>query len=220
MPEDLEDGDLSAFAEGEACEWGIDPRSSATWLVLALVIQRPSHGYEIEQRYDSRFGSFLPLTTSRVYGALARLSDASLIERIALRAEGRSRKQHRLRQSYRATRAGVQAYRQWAAEQMLDDPRRVEMLSRIASVGLLGADAVVDVIDRYEQSCMRELMAIPTESERLERGECSPDELSECLIVEQRRRELQARRDWAMYARRVLQAHRQQLGSEHSEDTR
>lgn len=220
MPKDLGGGDLLTLADGDACERGIDPRSPATWLVLALVIQQPSHGYEIERRYDSRFGSFLPLTTSRVYGALARLSDAGLIERIALKPEGRSRKQHKLRQSYRATRAGVQAYRQWAAERMLDDPQRIEILSRVASVGLLGFDAVVDVVDRYEQGCMQELMAIPPETERLEAGECEPEELSECLIVEQRRRELQARRDWAVYARHVLRKHRQRLVSGHTgEDT-
>jgi DNA-binding PadR family transcriptional regulator len=218
MANGLGSGDLSTLVEGEACERGIDPRSSAMWLVLALVIQQPSHGYEIDRRYDSRFGSFLPLTTSRVYGALARLSDAGLIERIALKPEGRSRKQHKLRQSYRATRTGVQAYRQWAAERMLDDPQRVEILSRIASVGLLGFDAVVDVVDRYEQGCMQELMVIPTESERLEAGEYTPEELWECLIVEQRRRELKARREWATYARHVLRAHRRRLGGGNDED--
>lgn len=218
MPKDLGGGDLSTLAEGEAGEPGLDPQSPATWLVLALVIQQPSHGYEIEQRYDSRFGSFLPLTTSRVYGALTRLSEAGLIEQIALKPQGRSIRQHRLRRSYRATRAGVQAYRRWVAEQMRDDPQRVQLLSRIASVGLLGFDAVVDVVDRYEQGCMQELMVIPPVSERVEAGECTLEELSECLVVEQRRREVHARRDWAMYARHVLNAHKQRLVGGHGED--
>lgn len=146
--DDLEGGGLaSVMRGGESRDAALGALPPGAWLVLALVIEKPSHGYEIDRRYEARFGAFLPLSTSRVYEALRRLNRMGLIERIALRPEGHSRKQHGLRQSYRAKRAGVQAYRGWAAERMRDDPQRVEILARVASVGLLGVDALVDVVD-------------------------------------------------------------------------
>jgi DNA-binding PadR family transcriptional regulator len=186
----------------------------AFWLVLALVIEKPSHGYEIDRRYASRFGWFLPLSTSRVYSLLDRLHDVGMIEQIALESAERPRKQHGLRRSYRATPAGARAYRRWVAERMRDDPQRAELLGRVASTGLLGVDAVLDVVDRYERESMQELMALPADSPALERGECSLEELSRALVVDQRRRELRAGRDWVVHARQALEAHRRHIAAE------
>lgn len=61
-------------------------------------------------------------------------------------------------------------------------------------------------------------MVLPAGSERAELGECSLEELSECLVAEQRRREVQARRDWAVYARGVLHAYGQRLARERERD--
>jgi DNA-binding PadR family transcriptional regulator len=194
-----------------------DPRSSGVWLVLALVIEQPSHGYEISQRYERRFGSFQSMSVPRVYAALDRLRDGGMIEPIALKPVKPARKQHLMRRSYRATDAGVQAYRRWVAEQMRDDPRRPQLLARIASVGVLGIDAVLDVIDCYRRECMEELRALPTDTEPLEDGRSSLEELTESLVIDQQRRELRARHDWAAHARQILEAHKQRLSAESGE---
>ncbi len=186
-----------------------DPRSPAAWLVLALVIEQPSHGYEINQRYERRFGSFLSMSVPRVYAALDRLREAGMIEPVDLQPAGPPRKQHRMRRSYRATQPGVQAYRRWVAERMRDDPERPQLLGRIASVGLLGIDAVLEVIDRYEHECMRQLQALPVDSVGLESGRSSLEDLTESLVIDQQRRELRAAHDWVVHARRVLEAHKQ-----------
>src|SRR6266851_1558719 len=83
--------------------------SPAAWLVLALVIEQPSHGYELSQRYQRRFSSFMPLSAPRVYGALDRLREAGMIESIAPRRSKSASKQERMRRSYRSTDKGVQA---------------------------------------------------------------------------------------------------------------
>jgi DNA-binding PadR family transcriptional regulator len=213
--------------EGSASPTARQPRpmgaenllSSAAWLVLALLIEQPSHGYEISQRYQRRFGSFIPLSVPRVYGALDRLRDAGMTEPVATRAKSAS-KQQRMRRSYRATAEGTEAYRRWLGEQMRDDPRRPQLLGRIVSAGLLGIDALLDVIDRYQRECMEELTALPAASERLEGGSVSLEEVTESLVLDQQRRELRARNDWAAHARQVLEAHAQATSGQSSEPTR
>ncbi len=184
-----------------------DGRSAVGWLVLALLIERPSHGYELSQRYDERFGSFAALSVPRVYAALDRLREAGMIEPMPLETGKSVPKQHLMRRSYRATATGAASYRNWVAERMHDDPQRPQLLARIASAGWLGLDGVLDVIDRYERACVEELQALPAAEERLEAGRCGLEELTGFLVDDQRRRELKARRDWAVHARLVVLAH-------------
>lgn len=196
---------LLAAREGRG-KAGDDARSPVTWLVLALLIEQPSHGYELSQRYDDRFGSFAALSVPRIYAALDRLRDSAMIEPIVIDTSKPAPKQHLMRRSYRATALGVKAYRAWVAERMRDDPQRVQLLARIASAGGLGLEGVLDVIDRYERACIEELQGLPTDTEALERGDCDPDEITRLLVADQQRRELSARREWAIHARRVVQA--------------
>jgi DNA-binding PadR family transcriptional regulator len=196
---------LLAAREGRA-RAGDDARSPVSWLVLALLIEQPSHGYELSQRYDERFGSFASLSVPRIYAALDRLRDAGMIEAVVLDSAKPARKQHLMRRSYRATSSGVGAYRSWVAERMHDDPQRPQLLARIASSGGLGLEGVLEVIDTYERSCIEELQALPTDTEQLELGECSVEEVTRFLVADQQRRELSARREWAIHARRVVQA--------------
>jgi DNA-binding PadR family transcriptional regulator len=218
----LEDENPASLATQRLRRSGVDDaRTPAPWLVLALVIEQPSHGYEISQRYERRFGSLQPMSVPRLYAALDRLRDAGMIEPIVLKPVKPAVKQHLMRRSYRATRPGVQAYHAWVAERMRDDPQRPQLLGRIAAVGLLGLDAVLDVIDRYQRECMEELRALPTDSERLETGRSSLEELTEYLVNDQQRRELRARHDWAVHARRILQAHQRASarGAKRAEET-
>jgi DNA-binding PadR family transcriptional regulator len=191
-----------------------DARSSGLWLVLALVIEQPSHGYEISRRYQARFGSLIPTSVPRIYGALDRLREMGMIEPARVRPVKPGGKQHRMRRSYRATEAGVAAYRRWVAERMRDDPQRLELLGRIASAGLLGIDAVLEVIDRFQRQCVEELRALPRSPVRVGARHSSLEELTEALVVDQQRRELAAHNDWAVHARKALEAHRERTAQE------
>jgi DNA-binding PadR family transcriptional regulator len=209
---ELRDAGLALGAATTAVE---DMQPLAAWLVLALIIEQPSHGYEIHQRYELRFGGFLPTSKPRLYAILNRLLDAGMIELIVLEPIGRPRKQHGLRRSYRATRAGAQAFRCWFAERMKDDPQRPQLLARIASAGTLGLEAVLGVIDRYESGCTQVMKALPTSDPEDAQGGVA--ELVESLEVDRQRREMKARIDWAVYARRILRARAQRLAAERTE---
>jgi DNA-binding PadR family transcriptional regulator len=203
------DGRRSSAAQAPRERPAEDQRSPGAWLVLALLIEQPSHGYEISRRYRQRFGSLQPMSVPRVYGALDRLREMGMIEPVTLRPADPSGKQHLMRRSYRATRAGVRAYRRWVAERMRDDPQRMQLLSRIASAGVLGIDTLLEIVDRYQRECIEELRTLPTGREPVQRGEASLEELTEALMFDQQRRELRARNDWAVHARQLLEAYGQ-----------
>jgi DNA-binding PadR family transcriptional regulator len=211
QPKRREPAGPEPLAERRARASGAEEQPGVSvWLVLALVIEQPSHGYEISQRYRGRFADLLPMSVPRVYGALDRLRDMGLIEPIAMKAAKSTPRQHRMRRSYRATDEGAAAYRRWVAEWMREDPQRPALLGRISSAGVLGIDAVLDVIDRYQRECMEELRALPAGSDQLESGQSSLQELTEALVVDQQSRELRARYEWAVHARDLLEAHKPQ----------
>jgi DNA-binding PadR family transcriptional regulator len=191
--------------------------SLRAWLVLALVLEQPSHGYEIYPRFEQRLGALLPTSKSSMYAILNRLEARGMIEQIVIEPSGRARKQHESRRSYRVTMMGAQAFRRWVAGRMRDDPERLELLVRIVSVRFLGVDTVLEVIDRYEADCVQEMKALPASDP--EDQDYGVAELVELLVLDQRRREVRARIDWATHARRILKAQAPRLAAGRAEES-
>jgi DNA-binding PadR family transcriptional regulator len=192
----------------------VDGRSPSYWLILGLVMEEPSHGYEISRRYKSRFGELVPLTVPRVYAALDRLREDGLIELLALDESADVPKQHLMRRSYRASPGGTEAYRDWLVEQLREDPLRAQLLTRIASVAVMGIEATLEVIDRYAQVCLEQLRALPAAADMTAAGGDGLERLTSSLLEDQQRRELSARYDWAVHARQVLEEHAKESSAE------
>jgi DNA-binding PadR family transcriptional regulator len=73
--------------------------SPVCWALLGLVIERPSHAYELAQRFDRTYDGVLALSSvSHAYKALATLESRSLIEEVPGTRAGRLPKPR-----YRAT---------------------------------------------------------------------------------------------------------------------
>jgi len=196
-------------------ERGIDPagsavlRSQVACAVLGLVIEKPSHGYEIGQRFEGRFGDFLNAGRSAIYAALGTLMDAGLIEKMSGRSTTGVRQGAKAGAPYRATARGARAYRGWLAERVRNDPQRVEMLGRMMLAGVHSVEAAVDFIARYEQECVREAQTLARPDMSL-----APDSVGvsgvvdvvERLLIEERRRMIDAQLAWITYARAELRA--------------
>jgi DNA-binding PadR family transcriptional regulator len=181
-------------------------RSQVACAVLGLVIEKPSHGYEIGQRFETRFGAFLSAGRSSIYAALGSLMDAGLIEKMAGRSTTGARRGAKAGAPYRATARGARAYRGWLAERVRSDPQRVEMLGRMTLAGVQSIDAAVDFIARYEQECVREAQELA----RPQRSDGSASfglaGVVERLLIEERRRMIDAQLAWISYARAELRA--------------
>lgn len=164
--------------------------------VLALVIEKPSYGYEVWQRFEQRFGGVLDVGSSRIYQVVNALLEDGLVEEVPGEATG-SRRQPRPR--YRATAHGTRAHRSWLAEELRGDPRQLELRRRLLAVGGDDASTLLDVVDRYERGCLDEMAELRTVAPGGEADVCDR------LLAEERRLMLEARMKWILFARRQLQ---------------
>lgn len=196
-------------------ERDIDPagsaalRSQVACAVLGLVIEKPSHGYEIGQRFEGRFGDFLNAGRSAIYAALGTLMEAGLIEKMSGRSTTGVRQGAKAGAPYRATARGARAYRGSLAERVRNDPQRVEMLGRMMLAGVQSVEAAVDFIARYEQECVREAQTLARPDRSLAPhsvGVSGVVNVVERLLIEERRRMIDAQLAWITYARAELRA--------------
>ncbi len=180
-------------------------RSQVACAVLGLVIEKPSHGYEIGQRFDRRFGGFLSVGRSSIYAALATLMDAGMIEKMSGRSTTGVSRGAKAGASYRATAQGARAYRGWLAERVRNDPQRVEMLGRMTLAGVHSVEAALDFIGRYERECVREAQELSRPAGAAP-GHGGISAVVERLLIEERRRMIDAQLSWITYARAELRA--------------
>ncbi len=175
-------------------------RSPISWALLGLVIERPSYGYELLQRFERTYGDALELSSpSQIYVALNTLARNSLIEDLpANRAASivvRQPKPH-----YRATAAGLDSYQEWLIAQMRGERRRSRLFAR--QLAGLEPRAALAVIERYEQACLREASRTPLAAE--EEPAVAYGGLAARLVCEEERLAAGARLSWIEYARREL----------------
>lgn len=180
-------------------------RSPVSWALLGLVIQRPSYGYELVQRFERTFGDALELSSpSQIYTALDTLARRSLIE--IMPAEhgeaggGRQPKPH-----YRATAEGARGYERWLICQLRQERRRSRMFAQ--QLAMLAPSAALRVLDRCEQAFLKEASAPPTPAaDEYEATAEGRGGLTSRLVAEEERLAIGARLGWIEYARRELKA--------------
>jgi DNA-binding PadR family transcriptional regulator len=177
-------------------------RSPVSWALLGLVIQRPSYGYELVQRFERTYGDALELSSpSQVYTALDTLARKALIEEIPAGAgDGvvRQPKPH-----YRATAAGEHDFQDWLVAQLHDERRRSRLFAH--QLAVLPVREALAVVGRYEQECLKQASRAPMAATGEHSSEGSSP-LASRLVDEEERLALDARLSWIEYARRELTA--------------
>jgi DNA-binding PadR family transcriptional regulator len=174
-------------------------QSPVNWALLGVVIERPSYAYELAQRFDRTYDGALSLSsTSHVYTALRSLLERELIEEVLGSGTGRQPKP-----CYRATGDGLDHYRRWLIGQVSEERRRQRLFAIELAALMSEPDLAREVIDGYEQACLREA------------GEGTLDSVEDCaddagtalaarLASEENRLALGARLAWVQYVRREL----------------
>jgi DNA-binding PadR family transcriptional regulator len=176
-------------------------RSPISWALLGLVIQRPSYGYELVQRFERTYGDALELSSpSQIYTALDALERRALIEKLAVEAAGDAVRQPK--PHYRATAEGMHGYRGWLIAHLEDERRRSRLFARQLAV-LAPGDALT-IIEHCERVCLKQ--ASDTKPTAPAGESDGAGGLATRLLLEEDRVAVEAKLAWIEYARREFRA--------------
>jgi len=176
-------------------------QSAVHWALLGLVIERPSYGYELAQRFEHAYAGMLQLSgVSYVYTALDTLQCRRMIEEIPGTRTGRQPKPR-----YRATAIGVRSYQERLILQMREDFRRSQLFARQLAALAQEPELALEVIDGYGQACLADAGDTPLPAPR-EDCEDAVAGLAARLVSEERRLAIEAKLPWIEYARREFTA--------------
>lgn len=173
-------------------------RSVVNWAVLGLLIERPSYGYELTQRFEYSYGELVELSSpSHIYTALDVLMSRGMIEELRVDGVmGRVPRQPKLH--YAATAAGVAAYEEHLVEEGAEERRRGQLFALKMMAFVRGEGRGADVLDRCEEACDEE---VAKPSRIVGGGIDGGGRITERLVEENDRLLVEARRSWFIEAR-------------------
>lgn len=174
--------------------------SPVYWALLGLVIERPSYGWELYNRFQRVYTDALHLSgESHVYAGLDALEQRELIETIPGIGVGRQPKPH-----YKATPHGVRSHEDWLVEQIDAQSRRQELWVRQLAIFAHDPDAALRVLGRYERQYLTEAGHTGRPPEGSATGSSSG--LIDTLVAEQQRIEVGGMLSWLGYAKARFEA--------------
>jgi DNA-binding PadR family transcriptional regulator len=155
--------------------------SPVYWVLLGLVIERPSYGMEYYRRYQRLYGSVHTVSgSSHIYEALNVLEARGLIA--AIPGGGTDRQP---RPKYQATQLGVQRYEEWLVEQVDIERRRQELWVRQLAVFARDPSRALRVLGRFERQYLKGAGQVGDRPAGAVAG--TRDELIDELVAEQQR---------------------------------
>ncbi len=149
-------------------------KSTVNWAVLALVIEQPSYGYELGQRFERHFAGVLEPQISQIYAALSSLERAALVEPLpeeeqplavaALRPRAPAAR-HQPASTIAPPRRASAPSACWLADQIAQrsSARRAAAAARRHRRHRASTQLVVmsELIDNYERACVEEASRLP-----------------------------------------------------------
>jgi DNA-binding PadR family transcriptional regulator len=180
---------------------GTPIKSPFAWALLGLVIERPSYGYELANRFEKAFDGILKLSSrSYVYTTLDGLQGRAMIEQFPGRGAARQP-----RPCYRATRDGLRSYQKQLVAQIHEDRQRSRLLARELAVFAQQPEAALEVIESVAEMFLDESASLPAAP----RDASSVDEISGLaarLEHEEARLAMESKLPWVEFARREFKA--------------
>jgi DNA-binding PadR family transcriptional regulator len=132
------------------------------WVLLGLVIERPSYGLELYNRYERMYGDLLPISGgSHIYKGLDEMQRRGLIETRPEVGVGRQPKPH-----YRVTPLGVSSFEDWYVEQMDAQRRSLELWARQLAIFAHDPAAALDLLGRFRRHYLETVGQMGGGSER------------------------------------------------------
>jgi len=128
---------LSMYSGNGDVQQNLTIRSSVLkYALLALVAQRPRHGYDLKAAFERAMGGTWPLNIGQIYTTLARLERDGLVESEIVEQDARPD-----RKVYQVTERGTKELDRWLAEPVeFAPPLRDELYIKFLAQRVAGAD--------------------------------------------------------------------------------
>jgi DNA-binding PadR family transcriptional regulator len=122
--------------------------SATSYVVLGLVAERPSSGYDLAAFAEGSIGQFFPLTRSHIYSELDRLSRLGLLRATEVEAE-----RYATKRIYEITTAGLDVLTAWLDDSVLAPERQRNLfLVRVFFGDRMSRARIEELLDCYEQA--------------------------------------------------------------------
>ncbi|MGE0228863.1 MAG: PadR family transcriptional regulator [Dehalococcoidia bacterium] len=122
--------------------------------LLAFLAAGPAHGYELKQRFESRFAPFRPpVNVGQVYSTLQRLERDGLVQRLGVVETGEAPARH----LYEITADGRHTLEQWLCEPSTGFRLRDDFFLKLVLADTARVVAPVEVLDRQRAQVLQEL---------------------------------------------------------------
>lgn len=125
--------------------------------LLALVLERPTHGYDLANRLADRLGAGWSIVPKDIYRLLEGLEEDGLLSVSEEREEGR--RQTRL--VYYPTELTAPAVSSWMDTLIPKEPMRIGIRAKVAFARESDARPLVLALRAYERECLRLLQLAP-----------------------------------------------------------
>ncbi len=180
--------------------------SPARFLLLAVLREGACHGYELQQRYERRFGRLVPLGgNTGVYRWLDVLERDGYVRGRRLSAEARVRGVRVPRVTYDISETGERALDVWVLSPVRRQQWRAELLARIDVASGLGERTLCDLVSRYADERAIEEQEVAAEIAEMEESELAAGvAMGRRLVLQERQGALAWQQRWTVMAREQL----------------
>jgi DNA-binding PadR family transcriptional regulator len=115
--------------------------------ILALLAEKPAHGYELKQIFDNRFGAvWPPINAGQIYNTLSALERDDLVQSKEVPQRGSPSKR-----VYELTEKGRVTLEEWLKETSDSPTLKEEFIIKLVLAYIAGAADPVTIIDRQRQ---------------------------------------------------------------------
>lgn len=166
--------------------------------LLGLLSEKPASGYDLLKRFETSLAMIWPAQQSQVYGELAKLSEAGLIE--VTGTGGRNRRE------YGITDGGRAELRQWLIDPGPDLAFRSAALLRVSFLWTLTQQEGAAYLERFAQVNRDRLAALEAIRDNVD-WVGDPAQVCGWLILEYGIRGSRTAEEWARWAAEQLTEH-------------
>ena len=127
--------------------------------ILALLAEKPAHGYELKQAFDDRFGTvWPPINVGQIYNTLSALERDNLVQSKEVPQRGAPS-----RHVYELTDQGRTALEDWVKAPCASPTLKEEFIVKLVLAHIAGVENPMDLMERQRQEyfkAIRELNAL------------------------------------------------------------